>query len=176
MVLHDPLLLLAKHIAVEGRIRYRGQSPSNFKLIPYSSPVPAWPRNRSGFDVRLEAEVFFNRGEALEVATCNARAETVAKKPMFSDSFKRRRCLIPISGYYEWQDTRRKAAVLFHPPRWSGDDDCGGTVVRLDRQGHRGEFVVVHHDNRRSERFCWRSAGYPAGTRKLKALNFCGQC
>jgi len=32
-------------------------------------------------------------------ATFNARAETVAAKPMFRDTFKR---MIPASGYYEW--------------------------------------------------------------------------
>jgi putative SOS response-associated peptidase YedK len=41
----------------------------------------------------------------LRAATFNARAETVETKPFFRDAFKRSRCLIPMSGYYEWQNT-----------------------------------------------------------------------
>jgi len=41
----------------------------------------------------------------MRVATFNAGAETGETKPFFRDAFKRTRCLIPVSGYYEWQAT-----------------------------------------------------------------------
>lgn len=45
-------------------------------------------------------------------ATFNARAETIDQKPMFREAFKRRRCIVPASGFYEW--TGEKGAKIPH--------------------------------------------------------------
>ena len=42
----------------------------------------------------------------MKLATFNARAETVATKPIFRSAFTRNRFLIPVIGYSKWQDTR----------------------------------------------------------------------
>lgn len=45
----------------------------------------------------------------------NARSETAATKPSFRSAMKKRRCLIPTDGYYEWQATDgAKQPYLFH--------------------------------------------------------------
>ncbi len=43
----------------------------------------------------------------------NARSETAAEKPSFRTPFKRRRCLIPASGFYEWQVREKGKAPMF---------------------------------------------------------------
>jgi putative SOS response-associated peptidase YedK len=52
--------------------------------------IPSWTKNREA-------------AEEIRFRTFNARAETVNSKPSFSGSFRSRRCIIPIKGFFEWQ-------------------------------------------------------------------------
>jgi putative SOS response-associated peptidase YedK len=47
----------------------------------------------------------------------NARMETVTSKPAYRSAFKKRRCLIPADGFYEWQKAgKKKQPYWFHRP------------------------------------------------------------
>ena len=95
----------------------------------------------------------------MKLATFNARAETVTTKPMFRSAFKRNRCLIPVSGYYEWQDTPGgKQPWYFTARRWLAGPDDRRPLGRVEGQGKRGNAQILHHDYHRAEQVCCRSA------------------
>jgi len=49
----------------------------------------------------------------IRTKTFNAKSETLAEKPSFRNSLKRKRCLVPVTGFYEWQ-TLEKLKVPYY--------------------------------------------------------------
>jgi putative SOS response-associated peptidase YedK len=76
----------------------------------------------------------------LRAATFNARVETVAEKPFFRDAFRRTRCLIPASGYYEWQDTATGKQPWYFT-RADGEPMTFAALRRRQDDGRGGEGV-----------------------------------
>lgn len=72
----------------------------------------------------------------------NARSETVAEKPSFRDAFAKRRCVIPMDGYYEWHEkvphfiSRDDGGLLWAAGLWdTGLDQLSCTIVTTASAG-----------------------------------------
>jgi SOS response associated peptidase (SRAP) len=56
----------------------------------------------------------------------NARAETIVEKPAFRKAFAKRRCLVPMTGFYEWAKGRRGKVPHYVRLRNSDLFTCAG--------------------------------------------------
>ncbi|MEM8772378.1 MAG: SOS response-associated peptidase [Pseudomonadota bacterium] len=70
-------------------IRHNDRREAEYALVRWGF-IPEWAKG--DYLQRLGAKPLIN-----------ARGETVAEKPTFRNAFKRRRCLIPADGFYEWK-------------------------------------------------------------------------
>jgi putative SOS response-associated peptidase YedK len=60
---------------------------------------------------------FWAKDISIGIKLINARAETIASKPSFRNAFKKRRCLIPADGFYEWKGPKgQKQPMLITLP------------------------------------------------------------
>ncbi len=76
-----------------------------FNIAP-SQEVPAIRQEEDGRKavlLRWGLIPHWAKDEKFGYRTINARAEMVDTKPAFRTAFKRRRCLIPATGFYEWR-------------------------------------------------------------------------
>jgi putative SOS response-associated peptidase YedK len=98
----------------------RFQVPRDVPELPFEghlfniAPSQQVPIVRQGKDAREMALgrwgliPYWAKDAKIGYSLINARADTVAEKPAFRSAFKRRRCLIPADGFYEWQATGTK--------------------------------------------------------------------
>lgn len=62
--------------------------------------IPFWTKDRDA-------------AQAIRTRTLNARAETIFEKPSFRDAIRKRRCLIPVTGFYDWRHEEQKKIPFF---------------------------------------------------------------
>lgn len=87
----------------------------------------------------------------------NARSETVLDKPAFRNAIKRRRCLVPADGYYEWRMLAKGKQPYFIHPRdaapigfaalaetWIGPNGEELDTVAIVTTAARGEMATLH--------------------------------
>jgi putative SOS response-associated peptidase YedK len=82
-----PLLEARYNIAPSQTVLAVTEEPREFSWLVWGL-VPSWTTTATGF--------------------INARAETLEDRASFSESFHRRRCLIPADGFYEWKKSGRE--------------------------------------------------------------------
>jgi len=87
----------------------------------------------------------------------NARAETVSQKPSFRHAYRRRRCLIPASGYYEWRlENGQKQPYCCHIDHglfsmagiWEHWQDAAGNEIQscaIITTEARQSITEIHH-------------------------------
>lgn len=103
--------------------------------------VPSWARDMSG-----------------AARMINARGETVAEKPAFREALRRRRCLVPADGFYEWpEEGEDRRPVLFRRAdrvpfafagiweAWRGPDGTTVETFAIVNTEARGAMRRFHH-------------------------------
>ena len=72
----------------------------------------------------------WSKDETIAARLINARGESVAEKPSFRAAYKSRRCIVPASGFYEWQKIHGgKQPYLIRPQ----DDELFGFAGLWER-------------------------------------------
>lgn len=139
--LNDPMEAIAGQFGAEPLTTF----PACYNLAP-GAAVPVLIATPDGRIITLHQWGLvpsWSKDPTVGARMANARAETVADKPSFRGPFRRSRCIIPASGFYEWQARPGGAkqpyciraadgavlALAGLRSRWEGPDGCLDTCT-----------------------------------------------
>lgn len=71
----------------------------------------------------------------------NARSETVASNALFRNAFKSRRCVVPASGFYEWQERMLAPKLPLYITR--ADDEPALMAGLWEKRGELETFTII---------------------------------
>jgi putative SOS response-associated peptidase YedK len=139
--LRTPLSKLIEHFSIQTQLQL--QLAPRYNVAPTQPvaavriPAPGQPRELALLQWGLIPS--WAEDPSIGNRMINARSESVADKPSFRTAFKRRRCLIPADGYYEWQKQgAKKQPFLIHRP-----DDGPFAFAGLWEQWRGGDGSAV---------------------------------
>jgi putative SOS response-associated peptidase YedK len=109
--LRTPPKSLAKAFGVEEVPEYEAR----FNIAPKQTiaSVHQTPDGREMKFLRWGLVPSWAKDASMSAKLMNARSETITEKPSFREAFKRRRCLIPSDGFYEWARAGGKKQPYF---------------------------------------------------------------
>ena len=113
---------------VKKKMKARGDTLTITPRLNLAPTQDALVAVQASGDVRLEAMRWglippWARDKSIGAKLANARAETIDEKPSFRQPFRRRRCLLPVDGYYEWESWPSGKQPVYYSMR-DGDLFC----------------------------------------------------
>jgi len=113
---------------IKQRVKARGQVPAVTPRLNLAPTQVALVAVHESDGARLEAMRWglippWAKDKSIGAKLANARAETIDEKPSFRKPFRRRRCLLPVDGYYEWESRPSGKQPVYYSMR-DGDLFC----------------------------------------------------
>jgi putative SOS response-associated peptidase YedK len=112
----------------------------HFALVRWGL-IPPWVKDPRGFTLLI-----------------NARAETISEKPAFRNAMKRRRCLFPVDGFYEWKTVGAGKRPFVARPKtggpmafagiwetWTGPNGEEVETAAIVTTEANTEMAAIHH-------------------------------
>ncbi len=110
----DPLTVLLMEL-----VGLPHPGPDNFNTAP-TETVPVLRLDDAGapeiVPMRWWLTPYWSKGPSTRYAMFNAKSETAATSPAFREPFRKRRCVVPVSGFYEWTRQNKQKLPYYLTP------------------------------------------------------------
>ncbi|MDG1206482.1 MAG: SOS response-associated peptidase [Pseudomonadales bacterium] len=142
-IISDPLTQMIMEI-VAGQVTIKLETQYN---IAPTQQVPVLLKSAGGEwlvnDMRWWLVPYWSSEPSSKYSMFNARSEGLASSRAYQEPFKRRRCIVPASSYYEWaKQGGQKVPYLIAPERDSGFA-FAGLWDRWEKQGQVIESCTI---------------------------------